>query len=99
MMGTDQGVPYLSDIPVVGNLFSFETQRKMKVNLIILLTPRVVTGAEDLERMSYEQRRLFGEARRGKGYFPGTRGLRPKPKPATAGGVLLPAIQPIDAER
>jgi len=98
MTASEQGVPYLSDIPIVGNFFKFDSQRKMKVNLIILLTPRVVTGVADLERTSYEQRRLFGEAERGKRHFAGTRGLHPLPKRATGGGVLLPAVQPIDAE-
>lgn len=90
---TEQGVPYLSAIPVLGNLFKFETDRKNKVNLIILLTPRVVSDSGELHRMSDEQRRLFVEARRGRGRFGGTRGLRPRREPATEGGVLLPAVQ------
>lgn len=90
---TKQGVPYLSEIPVLGNLFKFDSERKNKVNLIILLTPRVATSAADLDRMSDEQRRLFVEAKRGRGRFAGTRGLRPRREPATEGGVLLPAVQ------
>jgi general secretion pathway protein D len=91
---TDQGVPYISSIPVLGNLFRFDSKRKEKVNLIILLTPRVVYGERDLERMSGQQRRLFTEARAGKSRFAGTRGLGPRRGPAKDGGVLLPEVLP-----
>ena len=94
MMSTDQGVPYLSQIPVLGNLFKFETERAEKVNLIILLTPRVIYGEGDLERMSEQQRRLFGDARRGRSRYAGTRGLGPRRGPAKNGGVLLPEVMP-----
>jgi general secretion pathway protein D len=94
MTSTEQGVPYLSQIPVLGNLFSFESERAEKVNLIILLTPRVVYGEADLERMSTQQRRLFGDARRGRSRYAGTRGLGPRRGPAKEGGVLLPEVLP-----
>lgn len=44
------GVPYLMDIPVLGRLFRFDQDTVRRVELIILLTPRVVRSrAEALE--------------------------------------------------
>jgi general secretion pathway protein D len=94
MTSTEQGVPYLSQIPVLGNLFRFDSERAQKVNLIILLTPRVVYGEDDLDRMSEQQRRLFGDARRGRSRYAGTRGLGPRRGAAKEGGVLLPEVLP-----
>src|SRR5208337_1222744 len=38
----NQGVPFVSDIPVIGNLFSSKSSDKQKDNLIIFLTPHIV---------------------------------------------------------
>ncbi|MFQ5913951.1 MAG: secretin N-terminal domain-containing protein [Nitrospinota bacterium] len=43
---TTSGVPLLSRIPFLGQLFRFDTRRKEKTNLLILLTPRVVREKE-----------------------------------------------------
>lgn len=94
LTSTEQGVPYISQVPVIGNLFKFDTKRKEKVNLIILLTPHVVYGEPDLDRMSAQQRRLFADAQKGRSRFSGTRGLGPRRGPAKEGGVLLPEVLP-----
>ena len=36
-------VPFLGDIPVLGNLFKTRTKSSNKVELLIFLTPKVVT--------------------------------------------------------
>lgn len=38
-------VPWLSDIPVVGSAFGFETENVRRTELLIFLTPRIVKGA------------------------------------------------------
>lgn len=52
------GVPYLMDIPVMGQLFRLDTSTVRRVELIILLTPHVVRNrAEALEvTQSYKDR-------------------------------------------
>jgi general secretion pathway protein D len=54
-----QGVPWLSDIPVLGNLFSDTSSDKMKDNLIVFLTPHVVRNKTDLRALALDQRARF----------------------------------------
>lgn len=94
---TEQGVPYISDIPVVGQLFTFETKRKEKVNLIILLTPRIMQNQEDVRVVSDESRYRFRDSVQGRGgRFAGTIGSlspnRLRSVPADGPGVLLPPV-------
>src|SRR5262245_25269336 len=97
LTNTDSGVPYLTNIPVIGNLFKFQDRRKEKVNLIILLTPHVVRDASGMERVTDQQKERFREAMVGKHRFSGTEAsLEPQPQeeaPST-GGILLPAEGP-----
>jgi general secretion pathway protein D len=44
-------VPYLADIPLFGELFKYHSQQMRRTELLIVLTPRVVNGPEDEERM------------------------------------------------
>jgi len=48
-------VPILGDIPLLGWLFKSRSQRKIKTNLLIFITPRVVNSAEDLKRITEEE--------------------------------------------
>jgi len=42
-------VPYLSDVPVIGNLFRFDSKTATKTELLIIMTPHVVRTEEDAE--------------------------------------------------
>jgi len=44
-------VPMLADIPVLGNLFRFDSEICNRTELLIILTPHVVTEQEDSERV------------------------------------------------
>ena len=44
-------IPFLGDIPVIGNLFKYKKISKAKVNLLLILTPHVVDSKEDFERI------------------------------------------------
>lgn len=44
-------IPLLGDIPVVGNLFSDRSQKRDKINLVILLTPYIVEKSSDLNTL------------------------------------------------
>jgi general secretion pathway protein D len=52
-------IPYIGDIPVIGNLFKMTDDRKAKINLLIFLTPHVVHDESDLATFSADQRDRF----------------------------------------
>jgi general secretion pathway protein D len=54
-----QGVPFLSDIPVLGNLFSDNSRQLTKQNLLVFLTPHIVRTREDLQALSLDQRQKY----------------------------------------
>jgi type II secretory pathway component GspD/PulD (secretin) len=45
---TRKGVPILASIPIIKYLFSSNVEEKKKSELVILLTPRIMTGRETL---------------------------------------------------
>jgi general secretion pathway protein D len=49
-------VPYISDVPVIGNLFRFSTTRNRKTNLLIFLTPHIVRNERDQRNLSVGER-------------------------------------------
>lgn len=57
-----QGVPFLSDIPVLGNLFSDNSRSLTKQNLLVFLTPHVVRTHEDLQSLALDERQKFVRA-------------------------------------
>ncbi|HSQ01449.1 MAG TPA: hypothetical protein VL049_29865, partial [Candidatus Dormibacteraeota bacterium] len=67
--GTDNAessVPFLSDIPVIGNLFRSTTGHREKINLLIFLTPHIIRDAAQHRDKSVEARdqmRSFMEER------------------------------------
>jgi hypothetical protein len=48
---TSRRIPYLSDIPVLGQLFRFDSQVEIRTELLIVLTPFVVNNEYDMERV------------------------------------------------
>ena len=50
-------VPVLGRIPVLGNLFKFKQRVSNKLNLMILLTPRIVETQLDMQRILEERQR------------------------------------------
>ena len=50
------GVPYLMDIPVLGNLFSTNTNSTKRVELLVFITPKVVESDAELRALSIEMR-------------------------------------------
>ncbi len=45
-------VPYLSDIPLVGNLFKYKSANKGRRELLIIMTPRIVEGVEEAQHIA-----------------------------------------------
>jgi general secretion pathway protein D len=52
---TFRGVPYLSDIPVLGHLFRFDTKSDLRSELLFFLTPHIVMDDEDVETLNQRE--------------------------------------------
>ena len=55
----NQGVPFISSIPVLGNLFSDKSSDKQKDNLIVFLTPHIVRNKSELRDLALDERQRF----------------------------------------
>ncbi|MGE0826820.1 MAG: type II secretion system secretin GspD [Candidatus Binatia bacterium] len=53
------GVPFLQDVPVLGNLFRTDSGSSNKINLLIFLTPHIVRDEKDIATYSSEERDRF----------------------------------------
>ena len=53
---TSSGFPVISDIPVLGALFSTKTRRDVRTELLVLLTPRVISNAVEARNVTRELR-------------------------------------------
>ena len=53
--------PLLGDIPLIGNLFRFKRTQSRKLNLMILLTPRIVETESDMKQLllDYQRRKTL----------------------------------------
>ncbi len=49
-----QGIPLLSAIPLLGNLFRYTVDTKSKTELIVLLTPHVITNKNEADMLTME---------------------------------------------
>ena len=50
------GIPLLSDVPVLGNLFKTTTDTADRTELLVLMTPRVVRSLQDARVLTEELR-------------------------------------------
>lgn len=58
---TVQKVPFLGDIWLLGRLFRYNSKKTMKTNLLIFITPHIMTTFEEAEAMRVEKEKLLGE--------------------------------------
>jgi cell division septation protein DedD len=56
---SENKVPWLGDIPILGWAFKSTGDSTRKINLIVILTPRIVRNPADLQRMTVENREEF----------------------------------------
>ncbi len=56
---SDNGVPFLSRIPVLGHLFGRTDRSKTRSELIVLITPRIIRNPEDARRVTDEYQTQF----------------------------------------
>ncbi|MGC1398661.1 secretin N-terminal domain-containing protein, partial [Candidatus Binatus sp.] len=55
----NQGVPFISDIPVIGNFFSNKSTDKQKDNLIVFLTPHIIRNKSQLRDLALDERQQY----------------------------------------
>ena len=69
---TGSGIPFLSSIPILGNLFKTETTEDNRTELLVLITPRVVRNQAEARAVTDELRRMLSAPaaleRRSRGY-------------------------------
>ncbi|MFT3790120.1 MAG: type II secretion system secretin GspD [Rudaea sp.] len=56
---SDTGVPLLSSVPVLGNLFKTQDNTRTRTEIIVLITPRVIYNAEDAQTITQEYQDKF----------------------------------------
>ncbi|MGH7908784.1 MAG: type II secretion system protein GspD, partial [Thermodesulfobacteriota bacterium] len=54
---SESKVPLLGDVPLLGYLFKFKQRRSTKINLLILLTPRIVESESDMQKLLEDRQR------------------------------------------
>ncbi len=57
-------IPFIGDIPVLGNLFKSTDDRRNKTNLLVFLTPHIVHDETDLQEISVDHRDRFKQSMR-----------------------------------
>jgi general secretion pathway protein D len=67
---TDTGIPGLNRIPVFGRLFGSTTRSRNRTELIVLITPRVITNGDDAKQVTDEYQRKFESLRPYRGATP-----------------------------
>ncbi len=50
----EKKIPYISDVPVIGNLFKKTTTSLLKTELLIFLTPHIIKSTEDLKEITQD---------------------------------------------
>lgn len=55
-------IPILGDIPLLGWLFKTKSTERIKTNLMILLTPRIIKSADDMAEVSDKHKNKFETA-------------------------------------
>lgn len=58
-VSSKSGVPWLSDIPVLGKLFGSNSKTKDRTELIVLITPRVITSSDEAKQITDEYQEKF----------------------------------------
>ncbi|MGE5524064.1 MAG: hypothetical protein ACM3SS_10120, partial [Rhodospirillaceae bacterium] len=89
---SEEKVPVLGDIPVLGNLFRYQTRNRNKTNLMVFLQPRILRSAEesrDLAASRYDY--VIGEQVK--------TGDNAKLMPGESAPPVLPPLQTLPAPR
>jgi general secretion pathway protein D len=55
-------IPLIGDIPLIGQLFSLQRDRIQKTNLLIFITPHIVSSQQDLDRLTDQKKQQMNSA-------------------------------------
>ena len=58
----NQGIPLIKDIPVLGTLFSNQTNNRTRTELLVLITPHVVRDQRDARALTDDLRKELPQA-------------------------------------
>ncbi|WP_333679437.1 type II secretion system secretin GspD [Dyella sp.] len=58
-IGANSGVPFLSRVPILGKLFGSTDNKKDRTELIVLITPRVISSSDDAKQITDEYQEKF----------------------------------------
>lgn len=61
IQSSESGIPFLKEIPVLGNIFKSTTDIERRTNLLIFITPRIVSDQFDARDTTIEQREEFAD--------------------------------------
>jgi len=100
---TTQGIPFLSEIPIIGALFRFKSNERKRTNLMIFLRPVIIRTPEDSYRVTVDRYEYLRGYTRGEGpereniydrLEPVAPSPAPPPPPRPAPAPALPASPP-----
>jgi len=93
------GVPLLGSIPLIGGLFGNTTKSRDRTELIVLITPRVITNIDEAREMTQEYEQKFESLKplQAKQAEAKPAGAPTPPQPAPQSGPA-PAMQPATPE-
>ena len=87
---TKTGIPFLNDVPLLGRLFGNTSNKRDRTEIIVLITPRVISSVEDARQMTAEYRDKFES-------LAPLRNAQPAPTPTPAPvPAAAPANQPAE---
>ena len=58
----EKKVPFIADIPLIGGLFRYQTDQLQKTNLLIFITPYVLSTQEDLKQITEKKKQEMAPA-------------------------------------
>ncbi len=86
-------MPYLSDIPLLGMLFRYDSHDKERTEMLIILTPHIVRSPEDAERVRQMEESRMHWCLCDVNQVHGPAGFSVKPEPQAA-PVIYPDANP-----
>jgi general secretion pathway protein D len=75
---TDTGIPGLNRIPIFGRLFGTTSRSRDRTELIVLITPKVITNGDEAKQVTDEYQQKFESLRPFTGHPAGTARAEPK---------------------
>lgn len=73
---SENKVPFLGDIPLLGYLFRSSSEEDKKTNLLIFITPTIIESTEEMNEITESNRAEFDELREEMGHEPGVLELK-----------------------